>query len=162
VKRLVLVRHAHRDTSDRGADNGLTRKGRRQAEAVRRFFKARFGKEKALLLSSPKRRCLETLEPLAEKAGLRLRADGRLMELLPPEPAGGLEKRIDDFFDRWEKKGPALTVACSHGDWISKALGRRAAARVDLKKGGWAEVVLEEGKGARLEWLLQELPLKKR
>jgi 8-oxo-dGTP diphosphatase len=151
VKTLVLVRHAHRDTSDREKDNGLTEKGRRQAKAVRRFFKERFGKETPLLVSSPKKRCLETLEPLAERRGLRIRVDEHLLE------GSRLSERTAAFAAWWRERAPALVVACSHGDWIPAFLARALGAEIELKKGGWAELTWEEGR-VRLECLLQTLP----
>src|SRR4051794_36350749 len=67
---LVIIRHAHRNKAfGAEADNGLSAKGRRQARAAARFFKKRFKGRKPNIFSSPKRRCRETLEPIAKLSG---------------------------------------------------------------------------------------------
>ncbi len=151
MKTLVLVRHAHRDTDDPSADNGLTPKGRKQAEAIRHFFKERFGKKDAALLSSPKKRCLQTLEPLADRLETPLTVDERLLE------GGDLEGKTSAFLSWWRGRSPDLVVACSHGDWIPLFLKRAIGVETPLKKGGWVELSLKEGE-TRLECLMQELP----
>jgi 8-oxo-dGTP diphosphatase len=151
-KILVLVRHAHRDTAVPSADNGLSKRGRRQAEAVKRFYKERFGKDTSLLISSPKKRCVETLEPLADKLGVRLRTDGRL-----GEGSKGLEERTQEFLSWWRDQAPHRVVACSHGDWIPEFLNLAVGATLPLKKGGWAELSLDHN-DIRLETWLQSLP----
>src|SRR5262245_33981006 len=69
-KTLILIRHGHRDNSRRELDNGLTEKGQSQAKNIRRFFAERFSGDeigKGLwLVSSPKVRCMETLQPTAK------------------------------------------------------------------------------------------------
>lgn len=149
TKTLVLVRHAHRSTADRAADNGLTGKGRAQAKALKRFYKKRFGEKSALLLSSPKRRCRETLEPLSESLGRRIKVDDRLLE-----GSERMKARLGDFWEWWLEEAPRRVVACSHGDWIPAFLALAIHAPIPLKKGGWAEISLSDGV-ARLECLMQ-------
>jgi broad specificity phosphatase PhoE len=146
-KTLILVRHAHRDTGTPWADNGLTPKGREQAEAVRRWVEERFPGETPLLLSSPKKRCRQTLEPLAKKLGTPLVVDERLLE--GNHAAAGAEA----FLKWWRDEAPALAAACSHGDWIPIFLGMAAGDALSLKKGACAELVLSGGKArvARVE-----------
>ncbi|MGQ0644953.1 MAG: histidine phosphatase family protein [Elusimicrobiota bacterium] len=156
TKTLILLRHAHRDVADRRRDNGLSRRGRRQARRILRFYKARFGRAGALILSSPKKRCRQTVEPLARLAGSAVKNDPRLLERRALESARTFRARAAGFMRWWIAEAPALTVACSHGDWIPAA-ARAAGAPVELKKGGWLELTEEAGQ-VRLVWVLQVLP----
>ncbi len=149
------MRHAHRDKPQgRSADNGLSKKGWKQAESIADFFIRRFGKTEAALLSSPKVRCLETLVPLAKKLRVEVEMSPLLME--QEGSWGELEERIRAFRTWWEKEASPLTVACSHGDWIPAALKEYVDVDTELKKGGWAELDFD-GNHPRLTWLVQTL-----
>lgn len=152
TKTLILLRHAHRDVIDPSADNSLSKKGRAQAEAVLRFYKDRFGKDGALLLSSPKKRCLQTLDPLAEMLASRVKTDERLLE-----GPWKLEVRVREFLSWWKASAPPRTVACSHGDWIPEFTRLAVGQEVPLRGGGWVEMTLE-GDIPRLDAVLQDLP----
>jgi len=151
---LILVRHAHRDTSDRERDNSLSDRGREQAKAVSRYFRERFKKESALLVSSPKVRCIETLLPLADKLGV----DVKVVDLLDEqsESDAGFQRRLEKFFRWWKLRGPELVVACSHGDWIPAFAHKVLGLSVDLKKGGWLEIEARDG-ALSLRWILQKI-----
>ena len=158
-KILILVRHAHRNkTGGPSADNGLSTKGKRQARRLAAYFRRRFGKKKkAIVLSSPKLRCLETVIPLARAAKTPVEVEPRLNEMggNGKESSRQFGERITEFARWWREEAPPFVVACSHGDWIPEALAELTGASLDLKKGGWAEVVLEDGK-PRLVWLMQD------
>jgi hypothetical protein len=65
--------------------------------------------------------------------------------------------RIHKFIQVWIRSGPALTVACSHGDWLPYAVEIATGARVAFKKGAWAEIELLEADGLPvLRNLIQE------
>jgi 8-oxo-dGTP diphosphatase len=66
-----------------------------------------FAQQPSVLLSSPYVRCVQTLEPLAEMAGLEIVIDERLTEESP------LEKSLAVLEDV-----PDNAVLCSHGDVI--------------------------------------------
>lgn len=141
---LILVRHAHRDTdAGRSRDNGLSEKGRAQAVLIQTLFNKEFPGATARLITSPKARCRETLEPLA--AALRVAIETEPLLLEGGEKAAGapdpLDERIDLFFSDWIQRAEPLTVACSHGDWIPEFLARYASIETELKKGAWAELV---------------------
>ncbi len=154
-KNLILVRHAHRDTSEgRERDNGLSERGKDQAKAIARYFKERYGKEEALLLSSPKVRCIETLLPLADKLGVEVKVVDLLGEQVESQEA--LERRIEKFFRWWKQRGPALVVACSHGDWIPAFSRKVLGISLDVKKGAWLEIG-GHGRHTELRWLLQKV-----
>lgn len=151
AKTIFLVRHAHRDTSDPTADNGLSDKGRDQAKAVDRAYKKIFGKTPALLLSSPKRRCLETLAPLAKRLGAPIQRENGLLE------GSYLEARVEEFLSWWKRKAPDLVVACSHGDWIPAFLHAALGVSLPVNKGSWVELIYEKRR-VRLGRVRQSLP----
>lgn len=155
-RKLILLRHAHRDTTDgRERDNGLSEKGRDQAKAVGRYFRERFPKETPILLSSPKVRCIETLLPLSD----RLKIDVKILEDLDEQndSAASYARRIEKFFRWWKSRAPETVVACSHGDWIPAFTRLAIGTEVDMKKGGWLEIESRDG-AVKLRWLLQKLP----
>ncbi|HTL10895.1 MAG TPA: phosphoglycerate mutase family protein [Bdellovibrionota bacterium] len=154
-KILVLVRHAHRDTEDVNADNGLSSKGRDQSQKLLEIFRTRFQNARNVaLLSSPKRRCKETLEPMAKGSASKVHVDPRLDEGASKETGQMFEARIQAFIDWWMSEGPEVVIACSHGDWIPVALQILTGARADVKKGAWVEIQVIEGK-SRLATLIQ-------
>jgi 8-oxo-dGTP diphosphatase len=113
VPKLYVVRHA--DAGPRGgrheADDQrrLSSRGQRQAEGLRDQL-ADAGI--ARLLSSPFRRCVETLVPLGERLGIEVEVDDRLAE--GRGAAGPLAVAA-------EVRG-TRAVVCSHGDVIPDLL----------------------------------------
>jgi broad specificity phosphatase PhoE len=121
---LFVVRHA--DAGDRGAwpadDRGrpLTSRGHAQAEALaRRHATPGIGQ----VLSSPYRRCVQTVQPLAARLELPVEEDDALAE-------GAAFDRIDGLLSRLS--GPDDAVLCSHGDVIGSILGALRHRGVDL------------------------------
>jgi broad specificity phosphatase PhoE len=139
---LIIVRHAHRDKDlGREADNGLSGKGKRQAERIRMHFVAcgyadRARKQEVVFASSPKRRCVETLLPLVGGAERSIEVLDCLDEGEP------LRRKVDEFVAWWEKRAAfaGLVVACSHGDWIPEAAREICGQPIELKKGAWLRV----------------------
>ena len=177
-KTLILIRHAHRETRDRSADNGLSDKGKEQAAALAKYFESSSLFEAAValsskprgfrpaLMSSPKLRCIETITPIARKLRLEVEALPLLTEQKEGETARAFAGRIDEFTRWWKSEGPSLTIVCSHGDWLPLCVERLVGAQVEFQKGSWAEVG-SGGPGERpsLRWLIQnfsdKLKLKK-
>jgi 8-oxo-(d)GTP phosphatase len=154
-KRLILVRHAHRDKDQgREVDNGISPKGEKQVKRLTRYFVRRFPATQALILSSPKVRCLETLAPLAALCGTKVQEDPLLIEQGLKESQGSLETRVRRFASAWRQSEAEFTLACSHGDWIPLCLEELVGLTTELKKGGWAEIVLIDGT-PRLYQLIQ-------
>lgn len=109
---LYLVRHAkageRRLWDGDDVERPLSKKGWKQAEALaKRFAKL----EPTLLRSSPYVRCVQTLEPLGQRVGLRVEIEERLREEEPFEPVLDLLAAT-----------PPGTVMCSHGDVIPATL----------------------------------------
>lgn len=158
-KTLVIIRHAHRDTSHgRDLDNGLDDKGKKQSRKILKYFKERFGKQVPQIYSSRLERCMETVEPIASESKVEVEISPLLVERWI-DKANETEKefqgRIEEFCDEWKKSKATLTVACSHGDWIPEALKYLVATQSELKKGGWAEIEMIDGKPT-LSFLIQK------
>jgi phosphohistidine phosphatase SixA len=131
---LILVRHAHRDKQlGRECDNGLSAKGKGQAEAIMKYLNRVFPQEKFALISSPKRRCVETLAPLGRFHGVSVQTQDFLDE------GGALHTKIEGFIQWWEKRSDTVTVACSHGDWIPRFIFETVGVGLELSKAGLVE-----------------------
>lgn len=158
MKTLILVRHAHRDNSKRELDNGLTEKGKKQAQWIRKFALGRVKAEKweksqISLISSPKLRCMETLESLGKSLEIKIQSSADLLEMQDKEALEQMDKRIHKFFKEWMAKGSAVTILCSHGDWLPMAAYHLLGASVDFKKGSWVELEWNDGR-AHLQWAI--------
>lgn len=156
IKQLIFIRHAHRDTTERSQDNGLSAKGQRQAKWIKRFASQRFNAQDlqqlgAIFLSSPKLRCVQTLEPIATAFRFSVLANRSLDEQQRQESFAALNDRIHDFLKSWAKEAPPVTFICSHGDWLPLAIFHLLGITVELKKGAWFELNLD-GSSAELAW----------
>jgi len=150
---LVIVRHAHRSKQfGSEADNGLSERGRTQAQRVlERFAEVFGGKTKPKLLSSPKIRCVETLLPLSRELAAPIERASLLDE------GGNTRKKAKELAEHWlEGEYGPLVVACSHGDVIPDLLDELVKAPIDLDKGGWAVVEEDDEGEVSLRELLQE------
>lgn len=143
-KTLILIRHAHREVFEPGEDNGLSLKGHSQVEGLVDHFHEYFQKEfegvKPKFLCSPKKRCRETLGPIALREKCDFKVDLRLSECSPVENSRDFLARIREFIEDWKQSGKELTVVCSHGDWIPEFVAEIANARISLKKAGFVEM----------------------
>jgi 8-oxo-dGTP diphosphatase len=116
---VYLVRHGkagHRETwaGDDDTQRPLTKAGRRQGEAIADRLADAGVKT---LWSSPYVRCVETLEPLAERLGLTIETDERLAE----------GANVEDTLELIREAGGGA-VLCTHGDVytdVINALARR-------------------------------------
>ena len=113
--RLYVVRHA--DAGGRSSWDGpdetrpLTKRGRHQADAIAEDLRSA---GVTRLVSSPYRRCTQTLVPLAAHLGVAVVSDERLAE-----GAGG--DNALTLADELRKESEAAVV-CSHGDVIPELL----------------------------------------
>jgi phosphohistidine phosphatase SixA len=127
MQTLILIRHAIAEDRDtwNGDDDGqrpLTKEGRKQAKRIAKVVMKtlkqiarerkknkedeRSKKDFAIvsLRSSPSLRCIETVEPLAERADVKIDVDRRLLEgraIKPPSP-----------------RVAGAHILCAHGDNI--------------------------------------------
>jgi 8-oxo-dGTP diphosphatase len=125
---IYFVRHAkagHGATwSGPGPDSErpLSKPGRRQA----RELGTRLGEVGAtMLVSSPSLRCVQTLEPLAERTGLPIGIDDRLDEGAPYEPVLELLAELAELADG--------AVLCSHGDVIPETIDALVRRGLDVR-----------------------------
>lgn len=146
MKKLLLVRHAHRDNSQPDKDNGLSEKGLKQAELLKDYLKE-FAKEESItfIFSSAKKRCLETVEPIAKHLKLLVQEERDLYERQAHESMNDFLRRIERFTERWKYEGQGVWIACSHGDWLPLAVQMLTGARCEMKKGAAAEISNDAG-----------------
>ncbi len=141
-KKLILVRHAHRDTDEgRERDNGLSQKGFRQTEKVLSYWLQQ-PLPGAAFISSPKRRCVETLEPLAQELKQSLEIDPSLDEQRKHESDAAFRARVKHSLNALKDSSAPIVVVCSHSDWLTSALEELTGEPVELKKGAWTEYTL--------------------
>lgn len=146
-KRLIFIRHAHRDTEIHTRDNGLSERGHEQVKLLVKHARNR-EIEDALFLSSPKVRCIETISPVAEDCRSKIKIDERIGE-------GCSAAAMESFVDWWKYEAPDLVVACSHGDVIPMLVQKLSGAAISIKKAGWCELELV-GREVYLTWLVQK------
>jgi phosphohistidine phosphatase SixA len=121
---VYLVRHAHAGSRASWADDDdlrpLSPKGTRQANALRdRLDDAAVG----CIVSSPSRRCVETVEPLARRLGMPVDTRKELLEGADPDDALALVLSL-------ASRDP---VVCSHGDLIPKMIRRLVGSGMKTK-----------------------------
>lgn len=110
---VYLVRHAKAGSRDDfdgdDRERPLTNSGRQQAAALATRLAAL---SPSIIMSSPYRRCVETVEPLAVAIGSEVRLDEALGEFFTErsQPEASLITLLQSLPDR--------AVVCSHGDVI--------------------------------------------
>lgn len=116
MKTVYLVRHAQAEGQPFTAN--LTKKGREQAKELVSFFK---NKKIDRIYSSPFKRSLDTIRPLAEARGLEIIEDARLAErVLSASDLEDWQEKLketfldfDLFFDGGESSATAMRRAAS-------------------------------------------------
>ena len=125
--RLYVIRHSaagNRSEWQRSDDlRPLSNKGRRQAVAIADTL-ASAGITR--LVSSPSIRCVQSLEPLAERVGCKVETDERLAEGSDGEDALALAEEL-------RMKDDAVAL-CSHGDVIPDMLRILKATTARIKE----------------------------
>lgn len=116
---ILLIRHGRAGKRSAWAGDDTLRpldaKGRRQAAALPKLL-AGFGIER--ILSSPYRRCVETVEPLA--AALSLDIEQRA-ELAEGADAADVARLLNEA-------GGTTVALCTHGDVIAEVIGAERKA----------------------------------
>ncbi len=145
---VYLVRHAHAGNRAgwRGedADRPLSDRGHAQAVGLAHRLGVR-GIER--ISSSPARRCIQTVEPLADELGLEIELDERLAE----------GAAVRGALDLLLCSGPD-TVLCAHGDLIPSLMhrlvsqGMRAESPDRCQKGSVWEIELDRGRPVKARY----------
>jgi 8-oxo-dGTP diphosphatase len=139
---VYLVRHAHAGSRAAWHDDDdlrpLSAKGARQAAALL----DRVDSTVERVVSSPSRRCIETVEPIAERVGCAVTVKRELAEGADPDDAIALVLEL----------APSSPVVCSHGDLIPKMIRRLVGEGMKTKdanisqKGSLWVVEVEKGR----------------
>ena len=145
---IVFVRHGHRDKPVPDADNGLSEKGRGQVEDLLKAFKKGQLPLSQNFWTSPKKRCVQTLQPLSDMANSPLIIENLLDEQKSGETQKAFQNRIEELLEKAEKLGETVYL-CSHGDLIPEAIELMSGRSVDVSKG--QALILKQEKG---QWKL--------
>lgn len=127
---LLLVRHA--DAGDRAAWTGddrarpLSATGREQALAIAERYAA---SPLERIVSSPARRCVDTVEPLASARDLPVETEEALAEGAPFDLVDRLLRRLAD----------ADVLLCSHGDIVQATITELRRRGVITGRPEWAK-----------------------
>jgi broad specificity phosphatase PhoE len=145
---VFLVRHAHAGNRSgwRGADEDrpLSRRGLAQAQGLAELLGDR---GVTSVSSSPARRCVQTIEPLARSLKLEVVLDKRLAE------GSSVKGALDALLG-----GGDGQVLCAHGDLIPALMahlvdhGLRASGAERCQKGSVWEIELERGKPVKARY----------
>lgn len=158
MKKLVLIRHAHRDTSKgREQDNGLDALGKKQRKELTKFFLKKFAHESIEIYSSPLKRCLQTVKKISENLNVPLYSALELTErgqLKRGESEREFQNRIGKFLGKVRRSKKEVVVLCCHGDWIPEALDKLIGCPIELKKGAWVQLESKKSR-IQLETLIQ-------
>jgi broad specificity phosphatase PhoE len=128
----IFLRHAHRDLFDRSQDNGLSEKGRKQGRRIQEWM-TEHSPNPEHVFSSPKLRCLETAQYVADLYELEVVVLPELDEQLPHETDAAFRKRVADFLN--SEKCPPRSVFCTHGDVLPELARLLGLPGVDISKG---------------------------
>lgn len=163
TRTLILIRHAHRDTSNRNLDNGLSDKGQKQVKRLVKYFQKRFRYEEWSVSnikfeSSPKLRCVQTLQPLAQIVGSQVIEQAELSEQNPNESFAKFQARLQNYLKRWIESDIPVLVVCGHGDTLPLMVFHLLGTAVDFKKAGFLELEWESGQ-AHLKQYIPSLKL---
>lgn len=123
---IYLVRHAHagqRSFDGRDIFRQLSEEGHKRATELVSLFAER---PAVRIMSSPATRCVQTLTPLAEAAGMEVEECQDLWE----------GSRIDDALTALEIEGTGNVIACSHGDIIPGLIEMLGARGVQIQGRG--------------------------
>jgi 8-oxo-dGTP diphosphatase len=140
---IHLLRHATAGNRDNfngdDRERPLTKKGKAQAKSIAESLRER---EIERIVTSPYKRCVQTVEPLAKMIGATIEISDALAE--GPD--------IDAAYDLIHNLAGANAVLCSHGDVIPAAmnrlmwLGLTIHSRFYCSKGSIWEVDIEDGR----------------
>lgn len=131
MKTIYLVRHCQATGQEPEAQ--LTEKGEEQARQLATFF-ADYPVDR--IISSPYHRAIATIQPLANKRGLVIEEDERLVErVLSLQPR-------EDWFERLRETFEDLNLELEGGESSSKAMNRANALFAEIMEGEQKEIVL--------------------
>jgi broad specificity phosphatase PhoE len=141
--RIILIRHCHRHkTGPRGrkANNGLSSKGKIQANRIQAFFSKHVKDPAPMLISSPLKRCTETIAPLSALTHQPVTLTPGILEQGEKESQREFESRLKIFWEELLSQSFNTCVICGHGDLFPVISQLVFGLSIELKKGGWIEM----------------------
>lgn len=149
TQKLILLRHASRNHSQ----NELNSVGLEQAESRAKYFSQNLSSQGLKILSSSKKRCVQTAQAIASNLGLGFEKSEDIEERRANEDSKCFEKRVTDSLKKSLRKDFETLIICSHSDWLFIAMRDWAELRISLDEACWAEFQ----KQANEEWILRDL-----
>ena len=138
-KTIILIRHAHRDNSNRALDNGLSEKGYKQVEILKKWLPEKikaFDAKSIVALSSPKKRCVETLTPVARRVLSPIEIWDELNEQSEDESQEKFWERIQHSIQKIHQRPEEVALVCSHGDYLPLFIFHLLGVNLELSKAG--------------------------
>lgn len=117
---IVLFRHAEKQNNP-GGNPTLSERGSKQALALVQDIEKGELPRPSKIISSPKIRTQQTLQPIANFYSLDLQIDPLLDERHSGESIENFQKRISKALSAYEKQSGVLFLV-THFDWIEEAL----------------------------------------
>lgn len=128
---VVLIRHATREMN-LSNDANLSPEGFEQARRLVSVIKSQALPPPCSLYSSPKSRCQQTLQPLANSWSLELQIIKELDESFSGENHVNFRQRIQSFLDSLsDTPADSAHYVCSHSDWLQEAFSLIPSADQD-------------------------------
>lgn len=131
-KKIFLVRHAHRAFSPE-QDPPLTSRGHQQATRLKEYFLDELQLSEFYLASSPKKRCLQTVDPLVDY--LKARRQEESFFILDSLDQGATSEKIAHFLKWLDHHSPNILIVCSHADWLPDFVEKTANQTASFEKG---------------------------
>lgn len=138
-KVIILIRHAHRDNSIRELDNGLSDKGYKQVGILKKWLPQQIKElevKSVVALTSPKKRCVETVTPVARKALAEIEIWDALDEQKESESHEKFWERVQSTIHQIHQRPEELILVCSHGDYLPLFIFHLLGVNLELNKGG--------------------------
>ena len=133
-------------------DNGLSEKGFEQVEKLKKKYLSGELLAGGYFFSSPKKRCIETLQPLSLLTKKNLEIKGGLNEQGTHEDYALFLKRINSFIIECLTFSGSSSVLylCSHGDVIPILIEQLTGKQVSVEKGKALTIAFDGKKWALL------------
>jgi phosphohistidine phosphatase SixA len=118
VKELYIFRHAEKDLTSSG-DPGLSIKGSRQALNIAKSIEQKTLPRPDKLWVSPKKRAIETFDPLTDITLLTLTIDSDLDQRSHLENTKEFSTRVRNFINKKIiPSNDSIIFICTHSDWV--------------------------------------------
>lgn len=115
--KLILLRHG--DRSPGFSDVPLSEKGTAQARELTQIPELLTATK---ILCSPKRRALQTIEPLTKTLGISAQVVHELDQMRQIESPSDFLQRVQRFLDTLPRTSKETILLCSHSDWLQQAV----------------------------------------